>query len=99
MRRRLFHSPLLSTRALTPRTSHVRLRQLELQRTAIEEHRRERDQAVGALRRAELSFEQRCANLQATHEGKCLMLYAKVPLDAGALASLPFPSRHKLEFS
>lgn len=41
---------------------------------------------MGALRRAELSFEQRCANLQANHESRCLLLYAKVRAHDAAMA-------------
>eukprot|EP00960_Hanusia_phi_P041310 754936-Hanusia_phi.AAC.4 len=52
--------------------------QIELQRIAIEEQNRDKEKAVGALRRAQLQFENRCVQLQSLHEEKCLLLYSKV---------------------
>ena len=61
------------------RESDLRHRaQIELQRIAIEEQNREKEKAVGALRRAQLQFENRCVQLQSMHEEKCLLLYSKV---------------------
>jgi hypothetical protein len=55
------------------RESDLRARhQIELQRVAIEEQMRERDQAVGSMRRAELEFDQRCTQLQKQHQDKSL---------------------------
>lgn len=47
------------------RESDLRARhQIELQRVAMEEQMRERDHAVGCMRRAQLEFDQRCTQLQ-----------------------------------
>jgi hypothetical protein len=65
------------------RESDLRARhQIELQRVAIEEQMRQRDQAVGCMRRAELEFEQRCTQLQTMHQDKCLLLYTRLNGDA-----------------
>ena len=67
------------------RESDLRARhQIELQRVAIEEQMRERDQAVGSMRRAELEFEQRCTQLQTMHQDKCILLYNRLNGNADA---------------
>jgi len=57
------------------RESDLRARhQIELQRVAMEEQMRERDQAVGSMRRAQLEYDQRCTQLQQQHQDKSLSL-------------------------